>query len=95
MFFDMPRNIAVQQKGSSAVLFRTFGLYYNAEMFRVKYMNRIPISGPNLKVASKTVPSENSSHNIHTPFYVKIGQRSEKITRVNTVYEYKPVHMNK
>jgi hypothetical protein len=26
---------------------------------------------------------------------VKIGQRSEKITRVNTVYEYKPVHMNK
>jgi hypothetical protein len=52
VFFDMPRNTTVQQKGSSAVLVRMIGLYYNAGTFHLKFMNRIPVSGPNLKVTS-------------------------------------------
>jgi hypothetical protein len=54
VFFDMPRNTTVLQKRSSAVLFRTLGLYYNTEMLHFRFMNRIPILRPNLKVTSKS-----------------------------------------
>jgi hypothetical protein len=75
----------LQECGISAVIVRILGLYYNAETFHFKFMNRIPNSGPNLKVTSKTMPY-NSSHNFHTPFLdEKIGQKSAKITRVNMV----------
>jgi hypothetical protein len=65
----MPRNTTVQQKGSSAVLIRSLGLYYNAETFHFKFVQRIPLSGPNLKVTSKATPSKNSLHNFHAPFF--------------------------
>jgi hypothetical protein len=55
--------------GISAVLSRTLGLYYNAETFHFKFMNRIPNSGPNLKVTYKTTPSKSSSHNFRTPVF--------------------------
>jgi hypothetical protein len=79
-------SFVLQECGISAVLFRTLVLYYNAEMFHFKVMNRIPNCGPNLKVTSKTTPSKNSSHNFCTPFFDdKIGQKIVKITRVNTI----------
>jgi hypothetical protein len=88
VLFDMPRNNAVQQKGRSAVLNRTLGLYYNAKTFLFKFMNTIPVSGPNVIVTSKTTPSKNSSH-IFTPhlFGEKIGKKCAKIMRVNTVHQ--------
>jgi hypothetical protein len=50
-------------------------------------MNRIPNSGPNLKVTSKTMPSENSLHNFRTPpppvFSRGNWPKNAKITRVN------------
>jgi hypothetical protein len=76
VFLDMPRTTTVQQKGSSAVLFRTSGLYHNPDTFHFMFINRLPISGPNPKVTSKTLPSKNSLHNFHTPFFdVKIGKK--------------------
>jgi hypothetical protein len=60
-------SFVLQECGISAVLVRTLGLYYNAETLHFKFMNRIPNSGPNLKVTSKISPSMNSSHNFHTP----------------------------
>jgi hypothetical protein len=76
----------LQECGISAVIVRILGLYYNAEMFHFKFMNRIPNSGPKLKLTSKTMPYKNSSHNFHTPFMdEKIGQKSAKMTRVNMV----------
>jgi hypothetical protein len=59
----------LQECRISAVLVRTLGLCYNAEMFHFKFINRIPNSEPNLKVTSKTTPSKNSSHNFHTPVF--------------------------
>jgi hypothetical protein len=73
VFLDMPRTT---KKGSSAVLFRTSGLYHNPDTFHFTFINRLPISGPNPKVTSKTLPSKNSLHNFHTPFFdVKIGKK--------------------
>jgi hypothetical protein len=78
VFFDMPRNSTVQQKGSSAVLVRMSGLYHNPETFNFKFVNRLPISGPKLKVASKTLPSD-ILHNFCTPFFdEKIGKKVQK-----------------
>jgi hypothetical protein len=72
--FIMPRNTIVKQKGSSAVLIRMLGL--NVETFCSKFMNGLHISGPNLKVTSKTTPSKNSSHSFCTLlFHEKIGQK--------------------
>jgi hypothetical protein len=71
VFFDMPRNATVQQERLSAVLVRTSGLYYNAEIFNLKFMNRIPISRPNLKVSSITTQSKKTSNNFHTPFLMR------------------------
>jgi hypothetical protein len=58
IFFDTPRNTTVKQEGSSAVLIKMSGLYYNYETFHFKSINRVPISGPNLKVTSITMPSK-------------------------------------
>jgi hypothetical protein len=78
VFFNMPGNITVQQEGSSTVL-GTLSLYYNAETFHFKYMNMIPISGPNLEVTPKTTPSKNSLHKFCTPFLMrKLAKRCEK-----------------
>jgi hypothetical protein len=53
-------------------------------------MNRIPNSGPKLKVTSKIMPSKNSSHNFCTPLFDKeIVQKCAKITRVIMVNEVK------
>jgi hypothetical protein len=80
-------SFVLQECGISAVLVRALVLYYKAETFHFKFMSRIPNSGPNLKVTSKTMPSKNSSHNFRAPvFDEKIGQESAKITRVNTVF---------
>jgi hypothetical protein len=81
----MPRNTAFQQGGLSAFLVRTLGLYYNVETFYLKFVNKIPISGPNMKVASKTMPSKNSSHNFRIPFLMKKLAKGTKIMRVNMV----------
>jgi hypothetical protein len=78
----------IQECGISAVLIRTLGLYYNAETFHFKFMNRIPNSGPNLKVTSKKrLPK--IPRIIFAPQFFdkkKNGQKGAKITRVNTVY---------
>jgi hypothetical protein len=82
-------SFVLQECGISAVLVRTLGLYHNAETFHFKFMNRIPNSGPNLKVTCKITPSKNSSHNFHTHiFYKEIGQKHAKITQVNTVSHF-------
>jgi hypothetical protein len=62
-------SFVLQECGISAVLVRTLGLYYNAQTFHFKFMNRISNSRPNLKVTSKTRPSKNSSHNFCTPIF--------------------------
>jgi hypothetical protein len=78
VFFDMLRNTTVQRKGSSAVLVRTLGLHYNAKTFHLKFINRIPISRPILKVTSKTTPSKNSLHNFRTPLFMrKLAKKCE------------------
>jgi hypothetical protein len=65
----------------SAVLVRTLGQYYNAETFHFKFMSRITNSEPNLKVASKTTPSKNYSHNFHTPILLarKLAKKVQKL----------------
>jgi hypothetical protein len=67
VLFDMPRNTSVQRRNSSAALIRMSGLYYNPKKFHLKFINRLPISGPNLKVTSKTKPSKNFSLNFCNP----------------------------
>jgi hypothetical protein len=79
-------SFVLQECGISAVLVRTLGLCCNTEVFHFKFVNRIPNSRPNLKVASKTMPSKNSSHNFCTPVsYEKIGRKSAKIMQVNII----------
>jgi hypothetical protein len=71
-------SFVLQECGISAVLIRTLGLYYNAETFHFKFMNRIPNSGSKLKVTSKTTPSKNSAHIFRTlVFGEKIDQNCE------------------
>jgi hypothetical protein len=82
----MPRNTTVQKKGSSAALVRMSSPYYNAKMFHFKFMNRLPISGHNLKVTYKTRLSKNSSHNFCTPVFDEKLPKSEKIMQVDTVF---------
>jgi hypothetical protein len=75
-----------QECGISAVLVRTLGLYYNTETFHFTFMNRIPNSGPNLKVTSKKTASKNSSHNFRIPIFWRENQpKCANIMRVNTV----------
>jgi hypothetical protein len=74
-------SFALQECGISAVLVRTLGLYYNTETFHFKLMNRIPNSGPNLKVTSKTTPSKKSSLNFRTPIFdKKMAKKCENYT---------------
>jgi hypothetical protein len=77
-------SFVLQECGILGVLVRTLGLYYNAETFLFKFLNRIPNSG-HLKVTCKTTPSKNSLHNFRTRFLVRKLTKSAKITRVNTV----------
>jgi hypothetical protein len=66
-----------------SVTFRNVGFQlFSSVCFHFKFMNRITNSGPNLKVASKRMPSKNSSHNFCTSAF---GQKSSKIMRVDTV----------
>jgi hypothetical protein len=67
MFFNMPRNTTVQQKGSSAIFDRTSSLHHNPETYHWKFMNKLPISRRSLKATYKTKPSKNSSQDFGTP----------------------------
>jgi hypothetical protein len=62
-------SFVLQECGISGVLIRTLGLYYNAETFHFKFMNRIPNYRPNLNATTKTMPSKNSSHNFRNPIF--------------------------
>jgi hypothetical protein len=53
-------SFVLQEGGISAVLVRMLGLYYDAETFHFMFMNRTPISEPNLNVTFKTTPSKKS-----------------------------------
>jgi hypothetical protein len=75
LFFDMPSNATVQQEGSSTVLVRMLGLYYNAETFHFQFMNKIPTSGPNLNVTSKQRLPKIPRIILALPFYVKIAEK--------------------
>jgi len=77
----------LQRCGISSVLVTMLCLHYNTEMFHFKSKNRIPNSGPTMKLASKTMLSKNSLHNFRTPVSdKKTGQKRAKIRQVNTVY---------
>jgi hypothetical protein len=64
-------SFVLQECGISAIIIRTLGLYYNAETFHFKFMNRIPNSGPNLKVASKKKRLPKIYRSFHTPLFTR------------------------
>jgi hypothetical protein len=71
-------SFVLQECGISAGLIRTLSLYYNAETFHFKFMNRIPNSGLNVKVTSERTLSKNSLCNLRTPIFWM-----RKLTKIN------------